>query len=66
MKFKTVIQQLDDEINIIYSESNFYSLNREGNNFTIKGLLPSDEPIKLSFSYNDIRKDMLITIKSFF
>lgn len=58
--------KLDDEINIIYSESNFYSLNREGNNFTIKGLLPSDEPIKLSFSYNDIRKDMLITIKSFF
>lgn len=58
--------KLNDIVNINYSESNFYSLNRNGNDFVIKGLIPNDEPIKLSFSYNGIEKDMLITIKSFF
>lgn len=58
--------KLNDIVNINYSESNFYSLNRNGNDFVIKGLIPNDEPIKLSFGYNGIEKDMLITIKSFF
>lgn len=57
---------IDDIVDVEFSDNNFCSLNRNGNNFTIKGLMPTNKPLTISFKYKEVVKEMLVTIKSFF
>lgn len=57
---------IDDIVDVEFSDNNFCSLNRSGNNFTIKGLMPTNKPLTISFKYKEVVKEMLVTIKSFF